>query len=162
MAEDGKVLIEEEPATGRAAGQCLKRYYEELNQRFEAGFDPRKSVLGSLDEFSPPKGSFLVVRMDGEPVGCGGIKLFGREYGELKRMYVRPQHRGHGFGKLILDHLAQFARVDEITLLRLETGIHQRAAIRLYENAGFYRIPPFGPYTDDPLSLCYEKRIVRS
>jgi putative acetyltransferase len=118
------------------------------------GFSPERLVAEAVP--------FFVLRVGGQPVGCGGIKLFGREYGELKRMYVRPQHRGHGFGKLILDHLAQFARVDEITLLRLETGIHQRAAIRLYENAGFYRIPPFGPYTDDPLSLCYEKRIVRS
>jgi ribosomal protein S18 acetylase RimI-like enzyme len=44
-------------------------------------------------------------------------------------------------------------------LVRLETGIHQPEAISLYERAGFYRIPPFGSYTDDPLSLCYEKRL---
>jgi putative acetyltransferase len=42
--------------------------------------------------------------------------------------------------------------------LRLETGIHQREAIALYERRGFHRIPPFGPYTDDPLTLCYEKQ----
>jgi hypothetical protein len=46
-----------------------------------------------------------------------------------------------------------------VDLLRLETGIHQAAAIRLYEGLGFQRIPPFGPYTEDPLSRCYEKRI---
>lgn len=44
-------------------------------------------------------------------------------------------------------------------LLRLETGIWQHEAIGLYESLGFYRIPPIGPYTDDPLSLCYEKRL---
>ena len=43
--------------------------------------------------------------------------------------------------------------------MRLETGIHQQAAIRLYERLGFRRIPPFGPYTDDPLSRCYEKSL---
>ena len=118
------------------------------------GFSPERLVAEAVP--------FFVLRVGGQPVGCGGIKLFGREYGELKRMYVRPKYRGHGFGKLILDHLAQFARDHGITVLRLETGIHQQAAVRLYENAGFYRIPPFGPYTDDPLSLCYEKRIVRS
>jgi putative acetyltransferase len=100
-----------------------------------------------------------VLRVGGQPAGCGGIKLFGRDYGELKRMYVRPQHRGNGFGKLILDHLAEFALTHDTTVLRLETGIYQHEAIRLYEKAGFYRIPPFGPYTDDPLSLCYEKRL---
>jgi len=118
------------------------------------GFSPERLVAEAVP--------FFVLRVDGQPVGCGGIKLFAREYGELKRMYVRPQYRGNGFGKLILDHLAQFALAHEITLLRLETGIHQKSAIRLYENAGFYRIPPFGPYTNDPLSLCYEKRLVKT
>jgi putative acetyltransferase len=43
--------------------------------------------------------------------------------------------------------------------LRLETGIHQQAAIRLYERLDFQRIPPFGPYTDDRLSRCDEKSL---
>jgi putative acetyltransferase len=78
----------------------------------------------------------------------------------LKRMYVRPQFRGLGFGKLLLEHLADHARAQGVGLLRLETGIHQTAAIRLYERMGFQRIPPFGPYFEDPLSLCYEMRIM--
>jgi putative acetyltransferase len=59
----------------------------------------------------------------------------------------------------MLDHLADYARSNGVELLRLETGIHQHAAIRLYEQEGFRRIPPFGPYRDDPVSRCYEKRI---
>jgi ribosomal protein S18 acetylase RimI-like enzyme len=74
-------------------------------------------------------------------------------------MYVRPAFRGRGYGRLMLDHLANFARSRGVGLLRLETGIHQAAAIALYERAGFRRIPPFGPYTDDPVSRCYEMRI---
>jgi GNAT superfamily N-acetyltransferase len=96
---------------------------------------------------------------DGQPAGCGGVKLVGRDYGELKRMYVRPPFRGSGFGLKLLDHLAGHARAHGVALLPLETGIHQQAAIRLYERAGFRRIPPFGPYTNDPLSLCYEKQL---
>lgn len=103
---------------------------------------------------------FFVLRVDHVPAGCGGIQFFGSDYGELKRMYVQPQFRGLGYGKLLLDHLADHARARTIGLLRLETGIHQTAAIRLYEAAGFQRIPPFGPYFDDALSLCYEKRIL--
>ena len=104
---------------------------------------------------------FFLLRDDGEPAGCGGIKIFDEQpaYGELKRMYVRPQFRGRGYGRLILDHLAEYAHGHGITLLRLETGIYQEAAIRMYEAAGFRRIPPFGPYTDDPVSLCYERQI---
>jgi ribosomal protein S18 acetylase RimI-like enzyme len=74
-------------------------------------------------------------------------------------MYVRPQFRGRGFGKLLVNHLADFALGQGIDLLRLETGIHQTEAIGLYERMGFQRIPPFGEYKVDPLSLFYEKRI---
>jgi GNAT superfamily N-acetyltransferase len=75
------------------------------------------------------------------------------------RMYVRPQFRGLGYGKLLLDHLTDHARAHGVGLLRLETGIHQTAAIHLYEGVGFQRIPPFGEYVEDPLSRFYEKRI---
>jgi GNAT superfamily N-acetyltransferase len=103
--------------------------------------------------------AFFVLRANDAPAGCGGIQLFGTEYGELKRMYMRPSFRGLGYGKLLLDHLSDHARANGVSVLRLETGIHQAAAIRLYEGAGFQRIPPFGDYRPDPLSLCFEKRI---
>ena len=100
-----------------------------------------------------------MLRADQTPASCGGIKLVGSEYGEIKRMYVRPAFRGLGFGKMMLNHMAEYARAHAIMLLRLETGIYQHEALRLYEHMGFVRIPPFGPYTNDPLSLCYEKRL---
>ena len=103
--------------------------------------------------------AFFVLRSDGVPASCGGIKLFGTDYGEVKRMYVRPQFRGSGFAKLILNHLADHARARGVSLLRLEAGIHQKEAIGLHEGLGFRRIPPFGAYNPDPVSLCYEKRI---
>jgi putative acetyltransferase len=103
--------------------------------------------------------AFFVLRDAGAAAGCGGVQLFGTDYGELKRMYVRPQFRGRGFGRLILDRLAGHARSCGVQLLRLETGIHQHTAIALYERAGFHSIPPFGAYKEDPLSRFYEKRI---
>ena len=57
----------------------------------------------------------------------------------------------------MLNHLADYARERGVSLLRLETGIHQHAAIGLYEREGFRRVPPFGEYQEDPLSRCYEK-----
>ena len=93
------------------------------------------------------------------PAGCGGIQLVGTEYGEIKRMQVRPAFRGAGLAKMMLEHLSDYATCHGVGVLRLETGIHQHAAIGLYERAGFRRIPPFGPYTDDPVSRCYEKRL---
>ena len=102
--------------------------------------------------------AFFLLRDNALPAGCAGIQLFGTEYGEVKRMYVRPQFRGLGYGKLLLDHLADYARAHGVGVLRLETGVHQAAAIHLYEGMGFRRIPPFGDYIEDPLSLFYEKR----
>jgi ribosomal protein S18 acetylase RimI-like enzyme len=94
------------------------------------------------------------------PASCGGIKLFDTEYGEVKRMYVRSPFRGLGFGKRMLDHLAEYALQQGVEVLRLETGIHQSEAIGLYERFGFQRIPPFGDYKADPLSVFFEKRLV--
>lgn len=74
-------------------------------------------------------------------------------------MYVRPEFRGLGLGRLMLDHLASHARRQGVGLLRLETGIHQASAISLYERYGFERIGPFGDYAADPLSVYFEKRI---
>jgi putative acetyltransferase len=102
---------------------------------------------------------FFIIRDNGTPVGCGGVKLFDTDYGEIKRMYVRPQYRGFGFAKLMLNHLAEYARNHGIAVLRLETGIAQRDAIALYERWGFRSVPPFGDYKPDPLSRFYEKQI---
>lgn len=126
-----------------------------------ASFYPPESRHGfSVERLIAEGVAFFVLRVDGEPAGCGGIKLFGREYGELKRMYVRPRFRGAGLGRSLVDHLAAHALANGVTVLRLETGIHQQTAIRMYERAGFRRIASFGPYVNSPLSLCFEKTLV--
>jgi GNAT superfamily N-acetyltransferase len=147
-------ITRERPDTGDAVS---------LIAELEAHLDPlypAKSRHGySIEKLITQGVAFFVLRENSTAAGCGGIQLFDKEYGELKRMYVRPQFQGRGFGKLLVDHLAEYARSHGIGLLRLETGIHQIPAIRLYERMGFQRIPPFGSYVDDPLSLFYEKCI---
>ena len=149
------VITPEHPAAPEAASLIaeLDAHLEPLYPiESRHGFSVQKLIADSV--------AFFVIRVDGAPAGCAGIKLFGAEYGEVKRMYVRPEFRGLGLGRLLLDHLADHAKKHGIEILRLETGIHQHAAIRLYEQAGFQRIPPFGEYREDPVSRCYEKRIV--
>lgn len=122
------------------------------------GLYPVKSQHGfSVQKLIDQGVAFFVLRADGRPAGCGGILLVGCEYGELKRMFVRPEFRGQKFGERLVERLAQHAREHGVNVLRLETGIHQLAAIRLYERLGFRPIPAFPPYTDDPVSRCYEK-----
>ena len=125
-----------------------------------ASLYPAESRHGySVEKLLREAVAFFVIREDGAAAGCGGVQLFGSEYGELKRMYVRPEFRGRGLGRLMLEHLADHARRNGARLLRLETGIHQKEAIGLYEGFGFERIPPFGEYKEDPLSIFYEKRV---
>ena len=132
---------------------------EEL-ERVLSPLYPAESRHGySVEKRIAPRVAFFVLRHAGAPAGCGGVQLFGQEYGELKRMFVRPQFRGRGLARAILDHLAAHARANRVTVLRLETGVHQREAIRLYEGMGFRRIGPFGGYRDDPLSVFMERRM---
>ena len=112
----------------------------------------------SVEKLLREQVAFFLTRYQNEPAGCGGIKFYSN-YGEVKRMYVRPSHRGLGLGKKMLDHLADCARQQELKVLRLETGIYQVEAIGLYERYGFQRRAPFGDYKIDPLSLYFEKTL---
>ena len=132
---------------------------EELEQHL-APFYPATSRHGySVEKLIKQGVAFFVMRQDDVPAGCGGVQFFGTEYGEVKRMFVRPQFRGLGLAKLMLEHLETYSREHDIQLLRLETGIHQKEAIGLYESVGFRRVPHFGEYVDDPLSIFFEKQI---
>lgn len=114
----------------------------------------------SVDKLLHERVVFFVTRYDGQLAGCGGIKMFGTDYGEVKRMFVRPQFRGKGLGKAMLQRLAEYARSRDANLLRLETGIYEVEAIGLYEGWGFQRRAPFGEYVEDPMSVYFEKSIV--
>jgi putative acetyltransferase len=147
-------ITQERPDTAHAMALI-----EELEAHLEPLY-PSESRHGfSVAKLIAQNVAFFVLREDDTPAGCGGIKLFGTEYGELKRMYIRPHFRGRGYAKRIVEQLADYARSHNVRTLRLETGIHQHEAIGLYERMGFYQIPPFGEYRDDPLSRFYEKKL---
>jgi GNAT superfamily N-acetyltransferase len=102
---------------------------------------------------------FFVTRYEGQLAGCGGIKMFGADHGEVKRMFVRPEFRGKGLGKAMLARLAEYAQANGANVLRLETGIYEVEAIGLYERWGFERRAPFGEYVEDPMSVYFEKTL---
>jgi putative acetyltransferase len=121
---------------------------------------PSESRHGfSVEKLIREEVAFFVMRYNEELAGCGGLKTFPGDYAEIKRMYVRPQWRGRGFAKRMVEHLVAHARQQKVRIVRLETGIYQTEAIGLYERMGFQRIGPFGEYRPDPLSLFYEKQI---
>jgi GNAT superfamily N-acetyltransferase len=134
---------------------------DELQADLEPLYPPKSCHGYSVEKLIAQGVAFFVLRHESEPAGCGGVQFYGRDYGEIKRMYVRPRHRGLGLAWQMLNHLAGYARGRGASLLRLETGIYQPAAIGLYEGAGFKRIASFGAYREDPLSRYYEKRLDR-
>ena len=122
-------------------------------------YPPESRHAFSVEKLIRENVAFFVARWEGAPVGCGGVKMFGTEYGEVKRMFVRPSMRGFGIGKAVLKRLEKYVREREARVLRLETGVHQTEAIGLYERFGFMKRPPFGEYKDDPNSVYFEKSI---
>ncbi len=131
----------------------------ELEAHLESFGYPAKSRHGySVDKLIKQGVAFFIMRDAGEVVGCGGIKLYD-DYGELKRMYVRPKQQRKGYAQAMLEHLMKYAKQHGVKQLRLETGIHQIPAIKLYEKVGFQRCGPFGEYRDDPVSVYMEMEL---
>lgn len=150
----GVVIIAERPDSADAM-----LLIEELENYLTPFYPPESRHGFSVAKLVAENVPFFVARYDGLPAGTGAIKLFGQEYGELKRMYVRPQFRGLGLAKQMVAHLESYAQSQGVQLVRLETGIYQTEAIGLYERLGYAVVPPFGDYKPDPLSLFYEKRL---
>jgi GNAT superfamily N-acetyltransferase len=130
-------------AGGADAHYCLGEYYRELRERFDGGFDPALSLLPSLDEFTPPRGTFLLVRLNGKPVGCGGLKPISDDAAYLKRMWIAPGARGFGLARRLLSVLEDEARAMGYSIVRLETNKALVEAQRLYRSAGYLEVAPF-------------------
>jgi putative acetyltransferase len=110
-----------------------------------------------------PNIHFYLARLDGTAVGCGGVALYDG-YAEVKRMFTGEAARGRGIAKALLARFEAVAREAGMTLLRLETGIHQHDAIAFYERMGFELCDAFGDYaamtpSRIETSLFYEKRL---
>src|SRR5262249_3669752 len=82
------VAIAPEDPGSAAARWCFERYFAELDGRFDAGFDPARSISADAVELTMPAGLLLLARLRGRTVGCGALKLHGRGPAELKRMWV--------------------------------------------------------------------------
>lgn len=92
-------------------------------------------------------------------LACGAVKKVDDTYGELKRMYVVPQHRRRGAAAAVLQALEQRLRSKGAHRVRLETGVHQVEALAFYRANGYRCIEPFGAYRPDPLSVFMEKSL---
>jgi GNAT superfamily N-acetyltransferase len=118
--------------------------------------DGHVGVALDIAELAPPTGCYLVGWLGGEPVAGGGIRrlpgqggepVAGGGLGEIKRMYVRPDHRGRGVAPRLLAALEAAGADLGYRALRLDTGARQNHARRMYERLGYRSIPD---YNDNP------------
>ena len=114
----------------------------------------------SIPELRKPQVTFLAALADGRAVGCGAVVNRDDTYAEVKRMFVLPEYRGRGIASRILLALESEAAEQGLSVVRLETGVRQPEALRLYERAGYHRRGPFGEYPDNGQSVFLEKRFL--
>jgi ribosomal protein S18 acetylase RimI-like enzyme len=137
------ISIAPEPADSQDVQRCFERYYAELDERFEDGFDVVAALPLGLDDLTPPRGLVLVARLDGTPVACGAVKLSDPDAAEIKRMWVAPEVRGRGLGGRVLDALEARAVAAGKSLARLETNRSLVEAVAMYRRRGYREVPAF-------------------
>ncbi|GAB4287540.1 MAG: GNAT family N-acetyltransferase [Ignavibacteriaceae bacterium] len=103
---------------------------------------------------------FILIYSDNKTaVACGALKHLEDKKAEIKRLYVKKEHRGKGLSKIILNELEKLARKLKYEKLVLETGNLQPEALSLYKNSGYTQIDCYGWHASDPDSVCFEKKV---
>ena len=104
-------------------------------------------VSAEPDEMRGPGGGFLVAYAGSDAIGCGGFKRLDGETCEIKRMFLEPGWRGRGLSRGLLEAIEAAARDAGYRIARLDTGDRQPSAKRLYDTAGYRRIPAYNGNT---------------
>jgi putative acetyltransferase len=136
----------------------VARLVHELDAMFHRLYPAESNHLVDLDTLAGPDMHFFVVRREGEALATGALWHRDKQYGEVKRIYVKPEARGLKLGRLILETLEANARHHGFVSMKLETGIHQPEALGLFQAHGFAKCTAFADYpADDPNSVFFEK-----
>lgn len=149
------VRIEQVPPTDLHLRALIQALDKDLQQRY----DEENIYTVDLDHPDAFQTTFIVAYVDETPAGCGAIRPLDTESVELKRFFVDSAYRRQGIAGNMLQALEHKALEQGCHFVRLETGAEQFEATAFYERNGYYRIPVFGDYEDDGISLCYEKKL---
>lgn len=145
------VVLEEVPIDSEPAATLVAEVQQEYLRRY--GVTDATPV--DQREFAPPYGVFLLARVGPTVLGCAGMRQHTDGVVELKRMYVRPEHRRRGHARRLLAALEQRAREQGSRRMVLETGTAQPEAIALYTSSGYTPVPGFGYHRDVPLARSF-------
>ncbi|MET7400119.1 GNAT family N-acetyltransferase [Dactylosporangium sp. NPDC005572] len=123
----------------------------EMRVRYADRFNDRNGVEADTVAYTA-----VAYTRDRLPVGHAALRWLRADL-ELKRMYVAPSHRGTGVSIALLAAVEQAAVQLGAQRLLLQTGDRQPDAVRLYEKAGYTRIPIYPPYETQTYSHCFQK-----
>ncbi len=143
-------VVQTSPADARVR-ELLERHWQLMRDTSP----PESCHVMNADELNEADARLLAVFEGDLALGVGAIKALSEAHAELKSMHTRAESRGRGVAGLILQALLDHARASGFGRVSLETGsaAEFQAARRLYEREGFRYCPPFGSYTEDPLSV---------
>jgi GNAT superfamily N-acetyltransferase len=105
------------------------------------GFDEELAALPG--PYSPPDGVLLLACLDGHAVGCVGVRRLDAGACEMKRLYVRPEARARGAGRMLAEAAIAFARSAAYRAMRLDTLPGMTSAHALYRQLGFREVAPY-------------------
>lgn len=107
-----------------------------------------KELANLPGKYALPDGALLIAKRGGNACGCVALRKFDGEICEMKRLYVRPDFRKHGLGKVLVERIISEAKSRGYKFMRLDTLATMQSAIKLYKSFGFYEIPA---YTFNPI-----------
>jgi GNAT superfamily N-acetyltransferase len=144
------------PVTDATAHALLAEYFAYREQTFPsaAGYVTTFPVPA---QFVEPDGAFVVVELDGESVGCGGIRSLDSGRFEVKHLWLRPATQGRGLGRALLAELERRALLLGATELVLDTNASLAAAGGLYRSSGYVDIEP---YNDNPNANLWFRKVL--
>lgn len=125
--------------------------------------DAENGIVPTTTAELATQGYLVIARVDGTPAGSGALMAHAAVDNlpvfEVKRMMVRPQFRGWGIAKGVLEKLEHEARDHGAQKLVLMCGPRQPEALRLYETCGYSRRSAYGKHNEHPLSIFFEKHL---
>ena len=135
------------PEQWREARRLIEEYAAalDLDLSFQ-GFDQEIEHLST--EYGPPTGAFFLAVEEGRGIGCIGLRRFGEQVGEIKRLYVAPAGRGRGIARALVERIVAHARQLGYRRLLLDTLPSMKEARSLYQSLGF---KPTAPYRFNPV-----------
>jgi ribosomal protein S18 acetylase RimI-like enzyme len=141
-----QLLTPESPEQLEATRAIFREYAQGLG--VDLCFQNFEAELATLPgEYGAPRGALLLATVNGQLAGCGACRaLSDVDYAnacEMKRLYVRPAHRGLGLGRLLAQALMDRAVRAGYSVMLLDTLDDMEAARSLYEALGFEEIPPY-------------------